>query len=91
MTRPPPHSPEAEAAVLGSCLLEPTLSIHTSKSKGVSPEHFYLPPNRLVWEAIESCFEKRRTVDFTLLLAELKSRDSLDRVGGEAQTRRVLR
>jgi len=82
MTRQPPSSPEAEAAVLGSCMLDPVTCIHLCKELGVRPEHFYSPQHAKVWDAIERTFDKHSTTDVTLVQSDLKDNDELDHIGG---------
>ena len=72
----PPHSEEAEAGVLGSVLLDPR------KSPSLSTEHFFDPRNALLWSEIEVMRDSGRGMDAITIMDWLKSRGTLDRVGG---------
>ncbi|MHC5083277.1 MAG: replicative DNA helicase [Planctomycetota bacterium] len=75
-----PASPEAEAAVLGSMLLD-------RESIGLVIEHinadsFSLTEHRIIFEATVALYERNSEVDLVLLRDELKKRKSLDAIGG---------
>lgn len=75
-----PVSPEAEAAVLGSMLLD-------RECIGDILEHnnadcFSLTEHRIIFESILSLYENNSEIDLVLLRDELKKRKSLDAVGG---------
>ena len=76
----PPHSTEAEAAVLGSILINPE-----SMNKVVEilePEHFYSPQNKLIYEAIFTLFNQNKPTDGLALAEYFQSRNKLDDIGG---------
>ncbi len=76
-----PHSVEAEQAVLGAVLLEGDLPPGVEEL--VSPEDFYIPAHRYVYEAMLSLKSKGLPVDLTTLTEELKTRSTLEKVGGK--------
>ena len=76
----PPHSLEAEAAVLGSILINPD-----SMNKVVEileAEHFYSPQNKLIYEAIFTLFNQNKPIDGLSLTEYFRSRNKLDDIGG---------
>jgi replicative DNA helicase len=77
-----PASPEAEAAVLASMILDrdcigPVIEI-------LQVDYFSRTEHRLIYEALLGLFESQKDITFDLVLLrdELKKLDSLDAVGG---------
>ena len=77
-----PSSPESEAAVLASMILDrecigPVLEI-------IRPDFFSRTEHRLIYEALLRLYETKGNIDLDLVLLrdELKRQDSLDAVGG---------
>jgi len=78
----PPHSLEAERAVLGAILLEPE-----SLPKAVEllkSSDFYKEGHRKIFEAMLRLFENSEPVDLLTLSEELRRRNELEEVGGPA-------
>lgn len=78
----PPHSLEAERAVLGAILLEKDSlprAIEILKSSD-----FYKEGHRKIFEAMIALFERSEPVDLLTLREELRRRAELEEVGGEA-------
>ena len=76
----PPHSLEAEAAVLGSILINPD-----SMNKVVEileAEHFYSPQNKLIYEAAFTLYNQNKPIDGLSLTEYFRSRNKLDDIGG---------
>lgn len=71
----PPHSLEAERAVLGSLLIDPE-AIHTIKF--LKPTHFYQGKNGLIFKAIQ-CLD---SADLVTLTDHLEKNGVYDKVGG---------
>ena len=80
--RMPPHSVEAEEAVLGSVLIDPE-AMHRVNSflKG---DDFYIVKHQWVWEACAGLLERRDPIDFVTVTKELAARNQLDELGGPA-------
>ncbi len=77
----PPHSLEAERAVLGAILLE-----KDSLPKAVEvlkPTDFYKEGHRRIFEAMIALFERSEPVDLLTLREELRRRAELEQIGGE--------
>ena len=78
--RIPPHSIEAERAVLGAILLNK--DAFDAVSSIVKEEDFYSDNHRVIYEAIASIVGKNQRADYVLLSEELKKSQKLEAVGG---------
>jgi len=78
----PPHSLEAEQAVLGGLMLENTAWEQVADR--VSQQDFYRRDHRLIFSAIESLAESGQPMDAVTLSEWLKSNDELENAGGLA-------
>ena len=79
-TRAQPHSPEAEASVLGAMIMDnATIGLVVDKIK---KEHFYSTANQIIFSAILFLYEKNVAVDLTTVLSELNRQKLLDKTGG---------
>ncbi len=85
----PPHSSEAERAVLG-CILLDTVGrsddrvMDLCRSRGVVPETFYDPCNQLVYRTMLEMNLASKPLDALALMEELKRTNRLETVGGVA-------
>ncbi len=76
----PPHSNEAEIAVLGSMMLE-----ENAVSQAVElleENYFYNESHRKIFNVIISLYSKNRPVDLVTVTEELKKRNGLESIGG---------
>ena len=80
--RTPPHSIEAEQAVLGGLLLDATA--WDQVGDGVSAEDFYRPDHRLIFEAIGALVAESRPCDVVTVSEHLERRGQLEQAGGLA-------
>jgi replicative DNA helicase len=80
--RSPPHSAEAEEHVIACCLLDGSDTIARCLEARVSPESFYYPANRLLFEVMLELYSKNPPVSLEILAEELKTRRQLEAVGG---------
>ena len=80
--RLPPHSIEAEEAVLGSLLIDPDALFEVSTF--LRPEFFYREQNKWVYQSILDLHDRREPVDLITLTEELRRREQLEELGGEA-------
>lgn len=79
--RVPPQSTEAEAAVLGSMLLDrEAISLVVQR---LQAETFYRPDHALIFQAIVDLYDKNRPVDLVTLAEELRRRNQLEEIGAE--------
>lgn len=67
-----PYSLEAEQAILGSVLLDPTSFYQI---EGLKEEHFYLPEHRAIYRVLcqKSMTSNGKSIDFVTVLEDLKS------------------
>jgi replicative DNA helicase len=79
--RLPPHSVEAEEAVLGSLLIDPDAVFEVASF--LRPDAFYRAQNRWIFEAILTLSERRVPLDVVTLIEELRRQERLDEIGGE--------
>lgn len=80
MQRIPPHSVEAEQAVLGGVLLDSRRIDDVSEL--LLPEHFYMDSHRKIFTAILEMVNSKMPVDLLTLKATLEKHGTLEDVGG---------
>lgn len=80
--RLPPHSAEAEEAVLGSLLIDPDAILEVASF--LKADAFYREQNRWIYQAILDLHDARDPLDFITLTEMLRQRGQLDDIGGEA-------
>lgn len=78
----PPHSLEAERSVIGACLLSRDALADVMEI--VRDDDFYEGANREIFKTIVEMFRENTNVDLVTVSDALKSRKSLDMVGGRA-------
>ena len=78
--RIPPHSIEAEQSVLGSMIVDKA-AINMAIEL-IRPDDFYREANGEIYKAIIDLFNKNEPVDLITLQEELKTRGSLEAIGG---------
>lgn len=78
----PPHSADAERAVLGALLIDP--SSIDDVAVLVTPDHFYRPAHALIYSTVLELWRGDKPVDVVLLNEELAKRNVLEQVGGTA-------
>ena len=85
----PPHSIEAERAVLGALLLDPA-AISEAVGIPLTPEDFYREHHARVYRAILALYERSERADVITLKEELSKRGELEMVGGQAELARLF-
>lgn len=78
--RIPPHSAQAEAAVLSAMLINQEAFYKAFQT--LRPECFYDRRNRVIAEALQGLFERNQTVDLVTASEELKRKKKLEDAGG---------
>src|SRR3990167_11003129 len=78
--RIPPHSLEAEMALLGSIMLRPDAIYEVLDL--VTPNSFYFEKHRTIYETMLELFTKHQPIDILSLSSRLKEKDLLERIGG---------
>jgi replicative DNA helicase len=90
LNRSMPESLEAEAAVLGSMILEPACIGEVVEK--IKSEAFYRPENKMIFDCLTCLYEKNSggIIDAVLLRTELVKRKQLEEVGGVEYIGRIL-
>lgn len=78
----PPHSIEAEQAVLGGLLLDP--AAWDNVADVVSPEDFYRADHKLIYQAIGALAGAGKPSDVVTVVGELERLGELEKAGGLA-------
>ncbi len=81
--RVPPHNLEAEVAVLGSVLIDP--SVINDVMEVISHEDFYLKKHQYIFQAMEALYDEGKPIDVVAVCDKLKSMGKLEEVGGEIE------
>ena len=77
--RVPPHNLEAEESVLGALLLSRE-AIGTVSELGLTPEDFYRPAHRHIYDAVRSLYASAGPVDVVTVADELRRHGLLDEI-----------
>ena len=80
--RVPPHSVEAERAVLAGLILRPSAMGQIAPI--LHPEDFYLPAHQTLYAAALGLHTDNRPVDLVTLAEHLRDQGSLEQAGGAA-------
>jgi replicative DNA helicase len=80
--RASPANLEAEEAVLGSLLIDPSAVAHIAPM--LRPDDFYSERNRWIYEAIRSLHDRGLPPDFVTVCNELEGANRLQEAGGPA-------
>jgi len=85
-----PESLAAEAAVLGSMILDPVCIADVLQE--ISRQAFYRPEHQMIFDAVVALYEKNpsEAIDGVLLRDELEKRKQLEAVGGVDYLRKVM-
>lgn len=75
-----PYSADAEQAVLGSVLLEPSSLVQVQLH--VRPDYFYMPQHRDIFEVMIAIESSGGKIDPLIVLEQLKVRGTFDEVAG---------
>ncbi len=84
----PPHSIEAERAVLGALLLDPA-AINDVVSLPLGADDFYRDAHARIYRAILALYERSQRADLITLVEELGKRGEVEAVGGQAELARL--
>lgn len=80
--RSPPHSEEAERGVLGSVLLDAGRVMDLCIESQLSPESFYVPVHRSLFESFFELHNRGAAIDVLTVAEQLRTAGRLDTVGG---------
>ena len=78
----PPQNIEAEQSILGAILIENDALPKVIEV--ISREDFYKESHRKIYDAMIELFDKSEPIDLITIAEELKKRNEIDAVGGEA-------
>ncbi len=82
-----PHSQEAEEALLGSILANP--SSYLEVASFLSSGDFFILRNGWVWEAMQRLYERNEIIEYLTVVEELKAQKRLQDVGGQSYIARL--
>jgi replicative DNA helicase len=82
ITRALPHAVGPEKSVLSSMMQMPQEFIPRALEERLTPEHFYLPANAILYAAALELYDKRQCVELISLVQHLLDTGRLDRCGG---------
>ncbi len=77
-----PYSVEAEQAVLGSIIVDP--SCLNEVAVQIKTDYFYIPQHKEIYTTLSSMYELSQAIDFVSLLEKLKKNGVYDETGGKA-------
>ncbi len=66
--RIPPYSEEAEKGVLGSILLDFDRALNLAVDSQVTPDYFYIPAHRIIYEAMLQMLSTGQAIDVLTLV-----------------------
>jgi replicative DNA helicase len=82
--RPPPHSQEAEEFLLSCIFIDGVYALSKCMDGKITPECFYIPANRLVYQTFLWLFKNNRDLSLEVMYEELKRVNKLEEIGGIA-------
>ncbi len=88
--RTPPHSVEAEIGVLGAVLLDAGPVLNLCVERQLTPDSFFVPLHRTIYEIMLELFNSNRPVDPLTVTDRLKAKGLLERVGGATVLNRIV-
>lgn len=92
----PPHSYEAERAVIGAIMVDATTKsggriLDLAMTGSINEESFFEPRNRIIYSVILSMNRRALPLDYMTLAEELKRQEKLELVGGRAYLESMMR
>ncbi len=89
-SRVPPHSQEAERAVLGCALQDATRILDLCIEKQIEPASFYTYNHQRLYEILLALHSERKPVDFITVTERLRENNLLESLGGEEELGRLI-
>lgn len=77
-----PYAADAEKSLLSMAMLEPDEIMPAAIADGVDASWFYIPAHRIIWNALESRFRDKKSLDITSLMQHLNEQNQYEAVGG---------
>lgn len=81
--RVPPHSIEAEEAVIGSILIDPEVLLDIMEI--LQSKDFYFRKNKLIFSSMEELFDRGDPVDIVTVTDKMRVNGTLEEIGGEIE------
>ncbi len=88
--RIPPHSEDAERAVLGCALQDAARVLDLCIERQISPASFYVQRHQSLFETMLALHEAHKPVDFVTVAERLRETNQLESVGGEDELARLI-
>ncbi len=88
LEKKPPHSLDAEQAVLGALLMDPE-AVHRVVTF-LRPDDFYHPGHSTIYQAILQLIDEGKPVDLLTVTEHLRLEGALERIGGAAYVASLL-
>lgn len=88
--RIPPHSEEAERAVLGCVLQDAVRVLDLCVQRQIQPDSFYIQSHQTLFGVMLELHNRRRPVDFVTVAERLREQGQLETVGGEEELARLI-
>jgi replicative DNA helicase len=82
VSRPLPHSLEAEEYLLSCCMIEDSDSLAVSVAAGITPDAFYDSKHAIVFASLCRLLHGSKPIAVHILAEELKTSGELDQIGG---------
>ena len=76
-----PHSPTAEASLIGSVLIRPD----AIKGVSIQPEDFYVLSHRQIWAVMQELAREGSTPEYVSICSRLQGKGQLAEIGGAAK------
>lgn len=87
--RTPPHSIEAEEAVISCCLIDASESVSYCIEEGITQESFYDPALRVMFDQICRLVDEKKPCDEAVLAESLHKAQLLESVGGMVRINQI--
>lgn len=84
----PPHNKEAEIAVLGAVMIDPSAMARVADM--LEPDDFYHPEHRLVYAALQELFERTAPLDIVAVSNRLEEKQHLEQAGGASMLAAIV-
>lgn len=76
------YSEEFERGILGSILIEPSVTLELCSEKGITVDSFYLPAHRLLYAHFCQAYTEGSAIDLITTYNALKDSNELEKMGG---------
>jgi replicative DNA helicase len=84
-----PHSPDAEAGILGSIFHSP--QIFDDVQAVVADEHFFLPRHKIFWNVVQTLVKDAKPIDLVTVTEQLAKQGDIEAAGGFSTPQELFR